>query len=491
MGEPKQIAIIGGGITGLTAAHYVSKLCQEQGIEHQITLLEKGKALGGKIQTIRRDGFVIERGPDSFLSRKLPAYYLAEELGMVDEIVPTNPEAKKTYILHNGEFHRLPQGLNLGIPTELAPFAESKLVSYEGKKRALEDILLPKKEDQEDESLGHFLERRLGKEMLEVVAEPLLAGIYAGDTYKLSAKATFPQFLQLEQEHHSLILGMQASLSKVAAPAADLPEIVRQSRFISFRNGLQSLVDHLIASLEAKSVQLLTETAVQEIHSSVDTAQQQGSSKQPAYQIRLENGEQLEADAVIVALPAQGCAQVLPSVEATQELLKVNYVSVANVIFAFNREDIEHPLDGSGFVVPRKENRTITACTWTSSKWGHTAPEGKVVIRCYVGRSGDEEIAFADEQIILDKVRQDLAELMNITAEPLFYELNRWPNSMPQYPVGHLDLVKRVRSALQEEMPGVYLAGAGFGGVGVPDCIQQGKTAAQQAITHLTPTPAV
>lgn len=481
MGEQKKFVVIGGGITGLTATYYLNRLCQEQNISPQITLVEKSEQLGGKIQTIRRDGFVIERGPDSFLSRKLPAYELAKDLGIESELVGTNPEAKKTYILHNNRLHRMPQGLNFGIPTQFSPFATTQLISPAGKARALLDLVIPKKQDNADESLGHFLERRLGAEVLEQVAEPLLAGIYAGDTYKLSLKATFPQFLQMEQKHRSLILGMKASVSKGNTPT-DLPAIVQQSKFISFRNGLQTFIDHLVKALQEQSVDILTGTQVEEIK----LVDEEGASQSKAsgYQVRLDNGQALEADAVILALPTQGCAKLLSPLSLAEELKKINYVSVANVIMAFNREDIEHPLDGSGFVVPRKENRTITACTWTSSKWGHTAPKGKVVIRCYVGRYGDEEIAFADEQTILSRVQKDMAELMNITAQPLFYELNRWHDSMPQYPVGHLDLLAQVRAELSTSRPGIFMAGAGFNGVGVPDCIRQGKEAAQQALTH-------
>ncbi|GAA0368782.1 protoporphyrinogen oxidase [Bacillus horti] len=482
MGDSKKIVIIGGGITGLSAAFYLDKLAEVSGTKHQITVLEQSDQLGGKIQTIRKDGFVIEKGPDSFLSRKLPAYELAKELGIEGELVGTNPAAKKTYILHKGRFHRMPQGLNLGIPTEISPFATTGLISPAGKLRALMDIVLPKKQEDKDESLGHFLHRRLGKEVLERVAEPLLAGIYAGDTYKLSLKATFPQFRQMEQRHRSLILGMKASMAK-AGQTENLPDIVKQSRFLSFRNGLQTLVDHLVADLQKNDIQLLTKTKVQSVTHAGPSPD--GVKKSP-FQVILDGGESIPADSIILALPTKAISNLLSSTfPMAEELEKIQYVSVANVIMTFNREDIQHSLDGSGFVVPRKEKTSITACTWTSSKWGHTAPDGKVVIRCYVGRSGDEEIAAEDDDVIIARVQKDLENLMGIKATPLFYAVNRWPNSMPQYPVGHLELVEKVRKELSAYMPGVYMVGAGFGGVGVPDCIRQGKGAAQQAYAHL------
>jgi oxygen-dependent protoporphyrinogen oxidase len=464
----KKIVIVGGGITGLSAAFYAQKHAVENNLPVDITLIEKSETFGGKIQTLHRDGFVIEKGPDSFLARKLPIIELSKDLGLEDELVGTNPKAKKTYILHNGRLHRMPPGLVLGIPTQLTPFIRTGLISIAGKARAALDLVLPRRTDPSDESLGDFLERRLGKEVLDHIAEPLLAGIYAGDTHSLSLKTTFPQFRAIEQKHRSLILGMIAS-KKNAPDTSDVPEIAKKSIFLTYKTGLKTLVDRLVEKME--HVHLLNNRSV----SSIDTLEQGG------YRLTLDNDQQIEADAVILALPPSISSRLLPNLSTADKLKEIRYVSVANMIMAFDQKDIPTTLDGSGFVVPRKEGRYITACTWTSSKWVHAAPEGKVLLRCYVGRSGDEEIVNNTDEELQKKVRHDLKELMGITAEPMFYEITRWSNSMPQYPVGHLDQLKRVREDLASTMPGILLTGSGYHGVGIPDCVRQGKEAAQEA----------
>lgn len=469
--ERKKVIVIGGGISGLSTAFYLQKTGQEKGLPLDITLIEKSETLGGKVQTLHRDGFVIEKGPDSFLARKLPMIELTKELGLEHELVGTNPDAKKTYILHKGRLHRMPPGLILGIPTELTPFLRTGLISPLGKVRAALDLLLPRRTEPGDESLGGFLQRRLGKEVLTNIVEPLLAGIYAGDTHALSLRATFPQFGAMEQKHRSLILGMIASKKNTPA-VSGVPDIAIKSLFLTYKNGLSTLINRLIESLE--QVELRTNQSVVKIN-----------KQNKGYHMALDNGQQLEADAIILALPPSISANLLSQEVDTSLLKKIDYVSVANIIMAFDQKDIDFNLDGTGFLVPRTEGRSITACTWTSSKWLHAAPEGKVLLRCYVGRSGDEEITTLPDQALLQKVRHDLTELMGITADPLFYEITRWPNSMPQYPVGHLENLKTIRSDLATAMPGVFLTGGGYHGVGLPDCVRQGKEASEEAISLL------
>jgi oxygen-dependent protoporphyrinogen oxidase len=401
----------------------------------------------------------------------MPMIELTRELGLEDQLVATNPQAKKTYIMHQGRLHRMPPGLVLGIPTQIMPFLRTSLLSLRGKARAGIDLLLPKRKETTDESLGGFLERRLGREVVEHIAEPLLAGIYAGDTHKLSLQATFPQFQAAEQKFGSLIKGMLAN-KKMTAQADHAPALAKNSMFLSYRNGLQTIVDGLSSALEHAQL-LLQQTAV---------------AIQPAakgYEVVLASGQHLAADAVIVALPAFAAAKLFPQISKVQALTQIPYVSVANVILTFDRLTLGHDLDGSGFVVPRKEGRFITACTWTSAKWQHTAPADKALLRCYVGRSGDEGwIALSDEEIV-QKVRRDLQEIMGIEAVPIFHEVTRLMHSMPQYPIGHLQTIQAARSQLNEVMPNVFLAGAAYQGVGLPDCIQQGKTAAQQVMNSL------
>jgi oxygen-dependent protoporphyrinogen oxidase len=472
MSTQPAIMIIGGGITGLTAAYYLQKQLKQEGHSPRIALVEQSSTFGGKIHTLERDGFVIEKGPDSFLARKRPIIDLTRDLGLEHELRGLNPKTKKTYILHHGKLHRMPPGLVLGIPTEMIPFMKTGLISPLGKIRAAMDMLLPKREDKSDESLGHFLERRLGKEVLSHIAEPLLAGIYAGDTYALSLKATFPQFQEMEQTKRSLILGMMANRKKAPAETADLPPAAQNSVFLTYRKGLQTLVDKLVQALEGAD--LRTGERVKSI-----------TRKENQVEVSFEDGHSEIVDGVIVTAPTHQAARLFAHLPASEKLRQINYVSVANVIMAFDRKDIPMTMDGSGFLIPRKEKRTITACTWTSAKWLHTAPEGKVLFRCYVGRSGEEEWLDWDDQELVRRVRQDVADLMGIHAEPLFHEITRMPQSMPQYPVGHLDLVASFRRELAEAIPGVFVTGAGFHGVGIPDCIRQGKETSQQLEAYL------
>ncbi|MCY9658981.1 protoporphyrinogen oxidase [Paenibacillus chondroitinus] len=459
--------IVGGGITGLSAAFYLKKRLEAEGRPFRISVVEKAAAFGGKIRTIEKEGFVIEKGPDSFLARKRPIIDLAYDLGLEQELTGTNPKAKKTYIVRQGKLHRMPPGLVLGIPTQMTPFMKTGLISPLGKVRAALDLVLPKREITNDESLGHFLERRLGKEVLERIVEPLLAGIYAGDTFNLSLKSTFPQFRTMEQKHRSLILGMMASRKNVPEETAHLPAAIRSSVFVTFKKGLQTLVSGLVAALE--SADLRTGLGV----ASIRQAGQQT-------EILFEDGSSEIVDGVIVTSPTYQAAQMLGHFPAASELKKIDYISVANVIMAFDRKDIPFELDASGFLVPRNEGSTITACTLTSAKWLHTAPEGKVLLRCYIGRSGEQEWpAWSDEQLI-SKARHDLRNLLGLTAEPLFTEVTRLNHSMPQYPVGHLEQIARFREELNAAMPQVLVTGAGFHGVGLPDCIRQGKEAAWQ-----------
>lgn len=468
--KPKQIIIVGAGITGLSTAYYAQQFFREKNIPVQLTLLEKEAKLGGRINTLHKDGFVIERGPDSFLGRKMPIIHLTRELGLEEELTGTNPAARKTYILYRGKLHRMPPGLMLGIPTEISPFLSTKLLSPLGKARAALDLVLPRRKETGDEALGGFLKRRLGPEIHDRIAEPLLAGIYAGDTSQLSLQATFPQFLEAEQKERSLILGMLANKRKLPQTEG-LPELAKESNFLTYKQGLSTLVNRLEEVL-AGQVRILKETALTTV-----AKQEQG------YELTLDNGDVEQADGLVIALPPPLIASLLADLAPASQLLnKVNYVSVANVVLAFDAEDINYPLDGSGFVVPNAEGRHITACTWTSSKWLHTAPPGKVLIRCYVGRAGAEEIVFESDEEIIAKVRHDLEELMGITATPLFHELTRLPNSMPQYPLGHLENIRQVRQELVSKLPGVFITGGGFQGVGIPDCIAQGKKAARELV---------
>lgn len=461
-----RIVIIGGGISGLSSAFYLQREAERLGKPVHLTIVDAAPSFGGKINTLQRDGFVIEKGPDSFLARKQAMIDLAKDLGLEDELTATNPAAKKTYILHNRKLHAMPPGLVLGIPTEIAPFVKTSLLSWGGKMRALMDLVLPARPAEGDESLGGFIERRVGTQIMRRIAEPLLAGIYAGDLKKLSLKATFPQFGESEKKYGSLIRGMMANRKTTAAAASAK---AKGNTFLTFKGGLSTVVRALDKALSGAERRLGIK--VTEIE-----------KEESGYAVVLENGERLAADRIVVTAQAFAAADLLEPLADCKELRDIRYVSVANVVMAFDKATFGLDFDGTGFVVPRSEGLHITACTWTSSKWLHTSPQDKVLLRCYVGHSEDQEsVKLPDEQLIT-AVRKDIRETMGITAEPMFTEITRLNDSMPQYPVGHIESMNALRARLRSELPGVWVTGAAFDGVGLPDCVRQGKEAAVELL---------
>lgn len=466
MSEKKQLAIIGGGITGLTAAYYLQKAIQNENLPVQIKLLEAGPKLGGKIQTVRKDGFIIERGPDSFLARKQSASRLARDLGLEDQLVRN--ATGKSYILANGRLHEMPRGSFMGIPTQVKPFLFSSLFSVPGKLRAGLDFVLPKSDPKEDQSLGEFFRRRLGDEVVENLIEPLLSGIYAGDIDQLSLMATFPNFYHVEQKHRSLIKGLNKSIPK----QKDSQKKEKQGMFLTLKNGLETMVEAIEQKLEPGVVE--KETAVAHIEKMTD-----------GYQIFLKDGEKLSADSIILAVPHEQAQKILSQYDFMQVFKDQPATSVANVAMAFDEKDIQQDIDGTGFVVSRNSDYRITACTWTHKKWPHTTPEGYALLRCYVGRPGDEEIVDRSDEEIEQIVLNDLNKTMNITAKPKFKVITRWKNAMPQYTVGHKQRVDTVNQNMRTYLPGVFLAGSSFEGLGVPDCIDQGEEALKYALEFL------
>ncbi|WP_113928215.1 protoporphyrinogen oxidase [Bacillus sp. P14.5] len=465
--EKQKVVIIGGGITGLTSAYYLQKEAEKTGRPLEIKLIEASHRLGGKIQTVTRDGFIIERGPDSFLERKTSAAKLSKEVGIDHDLV--NNSTGKAYVLVNGELHPMPGGSVMGIPTQMAPFVTTGLFSMQGKARAAADFVLPKSNVKGDQSLGQFFRRRLGDEVVENLIEPLLSGIYAGDIDKLSLMSTFPQFHQVEQKHRSLILGM-----KKTTPAPQSKNGKKKGIFLTLTKGLQSLVDAIEERLVPDSV--LKGVRVEKI-------EKQGNNR---YSLVLNNGENLDADSVILTTPHTTIPAMFPQYSFFDHLKSTPATSVATVAMAFPEEAIQKDIDGTGFVVSRNSDYTITACTWTHKKWPHTTPAGKVLIRCYVGRAGDEAVVDLSDSQIEKIVLQDLNKIMNITMDPEFTIVSRWKDAMPQYTVGHNERLEAMQSKVRNELPGLFIAGSSFEGLGLPDCIDQGEKAVQNVLTYLS-----
>ncbi|QDP39741.1 protoporphyrinogen oxidase [Radiobacillus deserti] len=467
MSDNKQIVVIGGGITGLTAAYYLQEEIQKKQLPYEVKLIEASGRLGGKIMSYQKDGFTIERGPDSFLIRKKSAAELVKDVGLEDELIKNG--TGQSYILVNDQLHKMPSGSFMGVPTQVKPFLQSSLFSWKGKLRAGFDFVLPKGKAQPDQSLGLFFRRRLGDEIVENLIEPLLSGIYAGDIDDLSLMSTFPNFYDLEQEHQSLVKGLQKTVPK---PPKSNRKQKKPSMFYSLKNGLESLVHAVEAKLEDGTV--WKETEVTEI-----------KRRDSKYDILLGNQETMEADAVVMATPYFATAHMLRDYPFVEPLHQMKATSVANVALAFDASAIQKDIDGTGFVVSRNSSYRITACTWVHKKWPTSTPKGKVLLRCFVGKPDDQQVIDLSDKEIVEIALQDIKKIMNITGEPDFSVVTRWKQAMPQYSVGHKLRISSVREGMKQELPGLFLAGSSYEGIGIPDCIDQGKAAVEQVLTFL------
>jgi protoporphyrinogen/coproporphyrinogen III oxidase len=469
--EKKKVAIIGGGIAGLTAAFYLQKIIHDKKLPLEIKLIEASQRLGGKMQTVIRDGFTIERGPDSFLARKTSMIRLAKEVGMEEQLVSNSTGT--SYVLVNDKLYSMPGGSIMGIPTEIGPFITTGLFSIPGKLRAAADFVLPKSEGNTDQSLGEFFRRRLGDEVVENLIEPLLSGIYAGDIDQMSLMSTFPQFYEVEQKYRSLIVGMKKTTP--SKPKIQQPAEKKKGAFLTFKSGLQSFAEGIEAKLDPNSI--LKGHRVDKITKTNDQ-----------YELYLNNGETLIADCIVAATPHKITQSMFSDYRLFDPLKAVPSTSVATVALAFPEEAIKKDIDGTGFVVSRNGDYSITACTWTHKKWAHSTPKGKVLLRCYVGRAGDETIVDLSDDRIIQIVLDDLSRTMDIGIQPEFAVVSRWKDSMPQYTVGHKQRLETIRTHIKSELPGVFLASASYGGVGLPDCIDQGEEAVKGVLEYLNVT---
>jgi protoporphyrinogen/coproporphyrinogen III oxidase len=457
-GNMKRIIIIGGGISGLAAAHRLLELDQPV----QLTLLEASARLGGTIQTDHRDGFLIERGPDSFISEKPAALELVKRLGIEDKLIETNDQQRRSFIVRGGTLHPVPDGFQLLAPSRFWPFLSSKIFSTRGKLRMAGDLLLPRGRTNgtNDESLASFVRRRLGQEALERMAQPMAGGIYTANPETLSLRATLPRFLDLERDHRSIILGMWRKARALTGVSG-----ARYSLFLSFVNGMETLVDALKEKLGETDVRLQTR---------VEHIEQTSTGW-----IVNTSAERFKVDAVCLAVPSFIAASLLKNVSPSlaAKLNTIKFASTATLNLAYRRSQITHPLDGFGFVVPLIEKRSLIACTFCNVKFTGRAPDETVLLRAFVGGALQPEMFALSDDEMKQRVQVDLAELLGIKGEPLFGEISRWTNSMPQYEVGHLDRVAAIEQELST-LAGLTLTGNSYHGPGIPDCIKSAERVA-------------
>jgi oxygen-dependent protoporphyrinogen oxidase len=463
-----RVAVIGGGIAGLAAAHRLIELARERGRHIDVRLFEASGRLGGTIRTERADDFVIEGGPDSFLSEKPAALRLCERLGMTDRLIGTREEFRRTYVVHAGRLHPLPEGFLLLAPTRFWPLVTTSLFSWPGKLRMALDLVLPRGGGRSDESLASFVTRRLGREALDRVAQPLVGGIYTADPEKLSLAATMPRFLEMERQQRSLIYAMwkQGRGTKSLQGGSG----ARWSLFVSVDDGMQTLVDRLAQALPEGVVH--TSCPVR----SIRPREVGGWS--------IDDGQDYAA--VIVATPAHRAAGLVGEVSSdlAGELRSIPYASSATVTLAFRREEIPHPLDGFGFVVPAIERRAIIACTFSSIKYAQRAPAEFVLLRSFVGGALQPQLFEKPDGEMVALVRRELADLLGVQAKPALSRVSRHAEAMPQYHLGHTERNERIESLLQSR-GGLYLAGGAYRGVGIPDCIRSGEEAAEAVVRYL------
>ena len=473
----RRVVIVGGGISGLAAAH---RLVEEERGQLEVLLLEASGRVGGTVRTHRRDGFVIEGGPDSFISEKPEALELSKRLGLADRIIQTNEQHRRSFVVRGGRLRPTPEGFQLLAPSRMLPFLTTDIFTWRGKARMALDLVLPRRRGangRDDESLAAFVRRRLGREALERMAQPMVGGIYTADPEILSLRATMPRFLEMERRDRSLILAMWRAGRRASEEARHGRGAsgARYSLFLSFDEGTQVLPDALAARLPAGTVRLDTKV--------VSLKPEPGTRR---WLLKTEGGEMIDADAVCLALPAYASARLLRGVDDSlaDELDAVPYASTATVNLAYRRDDIPHPLDGFGFVVPFVERRATLACTFSSVKFPSRAPVGRALLRAFVGGALQPEMFELDEERMVAAVRRDLRDLLGVEAPPLFAHVERWPRSMAQYHLGHAERVARIRE-LTQNFPALALCGNAFEGAGLPDCVRSGETAADAILKTL------
>ena len=483
------VVIVGGGIAGLSAAFYLERAARAAGAPVGYTLVERDDRFGGKIRTDTiahgAGAFVVEGGPDSFVAQKPWGIQLARDLGLEAQLMGTRPARHSTYVLRQGRPRPMPEGMLLVVPTRALPFALSPLISLGGKLRMALDLLIPPRRDGADETLANFIRRRLGAEALEALAEPLLAGIHSADPERQSILATFPRFRALEAQHGGLIRGMLAARPPTTdhrPPTTDhRPPTTDSSRnaqfasspFVTLRGGVGELVRALLEQLSGR---LIAGRGVAAL--GYDPA-----ATRP-YTVRLDDGETLDADAVIMTAPAFAAAGLVAPFqpELAEALRAIRYVTTGTVTLAYRSADLGRPLDGYGLVIPRGEGRRINALTMTSAKFAGRAPDGYTLVRAFVGGSRTPEVAELDDAALLALVRAELRDILGVDTAPQWSRIYRWPLANPQYDVGHLERVAALEAMLP---PGLHLAGSAYRGVGIPDCIYGGRAAAEAALARL------
>jgi oxygen-dependent protoporphyrinogen oxidase len=450
------VAIIGGGISGLATAYYLAKV----GLSS--TLIDPQPRLGGVIRTELKHGCILEAGPDSFLSAKPWAMDLIRELGMAGHVIGSNDHLRVTYVRKGGRLIPLPDGLMLMVPTRILPMTWTRLLSWSTKFRmGAECFRRPSGSRPEDRSVADLIRDHYGDEAVDYLAEPLLAAVYGGDPEQLSVTSVLTRFVELEQKYGSLTRGVLAARRREARRADRLP------LFQTMRGGLGTLIDALLRAVSG--------------HTRVVAATAEGVEQQSeGFRVRITGGS-LEADSVVLACQAYQAAELIQSLDPrlADLLVSIPYNSSITVALGYDKTTFERALNGFGFLVPRLERRRVVACTWVGTKFSHRVPNDKVVLRCFLN---DDAALDQPEEELVAAVEQELREIMGFTSKPIFSHVARWPRSMAQYTVGHQKRMEDIEGRLSG-IPGLFLAGNAYYGIGIPDCVRMAKQVAERIVS--------
>ncbi len=464
-----RIAIIGGGISGLAAA-FEAEQRRRSGVDVQYTVYESSPRLGGVLRTEFIDGCVVEAGPDSFVTEKPWASDLCRAVGIGDQLIGSNDGDRKTYILTRGRLVEMPDGLMFMVPTKIIPTGLSPLFSWKTKIRMAKELLHPPRSVEHDESVADFVDRHYGREMVDRLADPLLSGIYGGQSANLSVRAVLQRFAEMERTHGSLGRAMLAARKKMRATKRKAPPPL----FTSVKNGMQSLVDAVVSQLSPAS--LLTKSRVSAVKPSSD-----------GWSVFSDTGSE-RFDAVIIALPRPTAAWVLreTSPDLASELGAIQYSSSMTVGLAYDFKVRQSLPPGFGFLVPRSEGKRLLAATFVHNKFPHRAPHDRALLRCFFAGDSDEQVWNLSESQIVDVVREELLQILGpqitgLRHDPLFARVYKWKSAMAQYGVGHLEQLKKIEN-FRKALSGLALAGNGYGGIGVPDCVRSGREAVKELL---------
>jgi oxygen-dependent protoporphyrinogen oxidase len=465
-----RIAIVGGGISGLAAAFEVEQR-RRAGADVQYTLYESSPRLGGVLRTEIIDGCVLEAGPDSFVTEKPWASDLCRSLGIGDQLIGSNDSDRKTYILTRGRLVEMPDGLMFMVPTKILPTGLSPLFSWKTKILMAKELFLPPRAVDRDESVADFVDRHYGREMVDRLADPLLSGIYGGESANLSVRAVLQRFAEMERTHGSLGRAMLAARKKMRSA----PRKVAPPLFTSVKNGMQSLAETVVSQLNPASV--LTNTTVTAVQPSADGWTVFGGAQPERF------------DAVIIALPRKAAASILSEASSnlSTELTAIQYSSSITVGLAYDLKIRQALPPGFGFLVPRSEGKRLLAATFVHNKFPQRAPEDRALLRCFFAGSNAEQVWNLSDSQIIDVVREELQQILGpqiigLRYDPLFARVYKWKSAMAQYGVGHLEQLKKIEG-LRKALPRLALAGNGYGGIGVPDCVRSGREAVQELLT--------